>query len=377
MNILLLPDSFKGTLSSIEVCQIEKEEIQKIYPSFSLSAFPFSDGGEDCLSCFQYGLKGYEEVKTEVTSSHLKEKTNASYLIYQNKAIIESASAMGLYKTKEKNPLLTTTYGVGELISNAYERGIRDFIITLGGSSTNDGGAGMLSALRCSFLNKNGIPFIPTGGNLSEIEKIEEKDSFQKYLNCHFTLLCDVINPLLGEKGSTFTFAPQKGASKKDLPLLEQNMIHYSKRIAELTHQNLSSAPYSGACGGLTYGFLSFFHCDILAGAEAIYSLYNIEKILKNTDVIITGEGKTDFSSFDGKVISFLIKKAKEKRIPLIILSGFVDQKAKERLSNMKIEDVISINKYPDRLFEDIKKHAKEDLQKAIQTELCSILSKY
>lgn len=377
MNILLLPDSFKGTLSSIEVCQIEKEEIQKFFPSFSLITFPFSDGGEDCLSCFRYGLKEYEEIKIDVTSSHVNEKTNASYLIYQNKAIIESASAMGLYKTKEKNPLSTTTYGVGELISNAYERGIRDFIITLGGSSTNDGGAGMLSALGCSFLNREGVSFVPTGGNLIEINKIEEKDSFQKYLNCHFTLLCDVINPLLGKKGSTYTFALQKGASQKDLPFLEQNMIHYSKKITDLTHQNLSSAPYSGACGGLTYGFLSFFHCDIRPGAEAIYSLYNIEKVLKDTDVIVTGEGKTDLSSFDGKVVSFLIKKAKEKKIPLIILSGFVDQKAKEKLSSLKIQDVISINKNPSRLFEDIKKHAKEDLQKAIQTELCSILSKY
>jgi glycerate kinase len=358
MKILLIPDSFKGTLTSQEVINIIKMELSIKYPSACIVGYPFADGGEGSLACLKEVLSDYQEFHKEVIACELDNTRDASYLISNNKAIIDSSLVMGLPYSK-KNPFITTTYGVGQLILDALDKGSRKFIITIGGSSTNDGGAGMLSALGVTFYHQNKL-FIPTGGTLKDIDMVDTSHLDKRLKDCEFKILSDVTNPLLGSQGATYTYALQKGASKHDLPLLEEGMKHY----ASLLNNHKEEIPGSGAAGGLGYGFLSFLNSRIVSGAQEILNLYHFDERIADIDIVITGEGKTDASSLQGKCISVVAKHCQNKR--LILLSGYVDPRVYDSLKEIGFSEIYSIQQDTKKSFEEIKAHAEDDLKASV-----------
>jgi len=358
MKILLIPDSFKGTLTSQEVINIIKMELSIKYPSACIVGYPFADGGEGSLACLKEVLSDYQEFHKEVIACELDNTRDASYLISNNKAIIDSSLVMGLPYSK-KNPFITTTYGVGQLILDALDKGSRKFIITIGGSSTNDGGAGMLSALGVTFYHQNKL-FIPTGGTLKDIDMVDTSHLDKRLKDCEFKILSDVTNPLLGSQGATYTYALQKGASKHDLPLLEEGMKHYASLICSQKETKKGS----GAAGGLGYAFLSFFPSHLVSGAEEILRLYHYDERIKDVDMIITGEGKTDSSSLNGKCISIIAKHSQNKR--LVLLSGYVEKEVYDSLRNIGFNEIYSIQNDKNKTLEEIQAHAKEDLKASV-----------
>lgn len=358
MKILIIPDSFKGSLTSKEVTDIIHSALLEKYPSLTIEGLPFADGGEGSLSCLKEVLKEYQQQVVKVTGCQIGKTRSVPYLTYQNKAIIETALIMGLNQVIH-NPFITTTYGVGQVIHDALDRGIREFEITLGGSSTNDGGAGMLAALGVLFYHQDKT-FIPTGGTLNDIDQIDISHLDNRLKDCTFKILSDVTNSLLGPQGATYTFALQKGASKNQLPYLEEGMKHYASLICS----QKETKEGSGAAGGLGYAFLSFFPSHLVSGAEEILRLYHFDERIKDVDMIITGEGKTDSSSLNGKCISIIAKHSQNKR--LVLLSGYVEKEVYDSLRNIGFKEIYSIQKDKNKTLEEIQAHAKEDLKASV-----------
>ena len=364
MKILIISDSFKGSLSSVEVCSTLKEAILDSHPDFTVSCFPFSDGGEGFLDALELSLK--EKVRSKpcvITSSFLKEKIKRRYLISSShQAIIESAQCCSLVDVKErKNPLITTSYGIGEMIQDALNQGIRSFIITIGGTSTNDFGTGLVCALGVKFFNHSHQAFIPTGGNLNEIEDIDISSLDSRILESHFEIYADVNNPLLGENGATYTYGPQKGASKEDLVLLEKNMCHLNALIQKKYHIDVSSLPGAGAGGGIGASLLFFCKAEMKSGGEELFKLLDIDSQLKDTDLVITGEGKIDSTTLKNKCISILAKKCKEKRVPVLAIGGKIEENSKEGLQEMGVTSFLSLNTRVDK--EETIQKLKEVIQ--------------
>lgn len=362
MKVLILLDSYKETLSSIQASEIISLAIKEKYPKTSITIYPFADGGENTLDCFKYVFKKAKEKKIIVSSSCLSIKKEIEYLIYEDMAIIESAKIIGLEDTKIKNPFLTTTYGLGEVILDALDKNIRNFIITLGGTATSDGGAGMLSRLGIQFLNENDEVFIPTGGTLHQIKDISLTNIDPRLKECQFTLLSDVENPLLGKNGANYVFAKQKGAKDEDIPELEKNMAHYATKVSHFTKRDIASDAKMGAAGGLSFGFASFFKTKIELGGKKILSLYQIEGKIENYDLIITGEGKTDEQSFSGKCISIVSSIAKKHHVKVFLVSGYIEEDIKDKLKDIGVTDYLSIQKDKSKSFLEIKRDAKKDL---------------
>ena len=364
MKILLLPDSFKGTMSSIEVCQIIQSAFKKETDD-EIIAYPFGDGGENTLDCFEYVLKDSQKIKKRFTSPY-SEKKESGYLVKGNTAIIESAKVIGLQQENKRNPLIASTYGLGEMIKDALDHKVSSIIITLGGSCTNDGGAGMLCALGMKFYDSENKPFIPTGGTLAKIQNIDVSQLDKRLEHCRFTLLSDVNNPLLGNNGASFVFARQKGADDAEIPVLEENMKAYSEKIQSFTHKDIVQNPGMGAAGGLSFAFASFFDYEICSGAKKILELYKIEDKIDDIDLIITGEGRTDISSFDGKCIQIVSGLAKRHAVKVLLISGYIEKDVIPKLKENGIEEYISIQENKDKEFAEIRKHAKEDLYDAV-----------
>ncbi len=362
-KIIIVPDSFKGTLNSVEVCDIIESTLKEKYPQYDLVSLPFADGGENTLECFKKALPSSQIKEISLLDANFKER-NVPYLRYENSVIFESAKLIGLPLTSIKNPKETSTFGIGEFISKMLDIGVTSFIITLGGSSTNDGGAGLLSALGVRFYHGQDT-FIPVGKTLHHIDRIDLLAMDKRLQNASFKLLSDVKNPLLGEKGATYTFAKQKGAKPEDLKQLEANMMHYKEKMKNAFKDDHSSLEGSGAAGGLGFAF-SYLRSKFFSGGEFILNLYHFDSLLNNALFIITGEGKTDVSSFDGKAISCLYDHAKKANVPLIILSGFIDHDTKERLAKLGISKAISIYEKEIVDISEILPFVKEDLRQAV-----------
>lgn len=372
MKILILPDSFKGTMSSLTVAEIIKEEFQEAYPDAEILAFPFADGGENTMDCFRKIWKDSMTQSLIIPDPALKTMIASEYIITQDTAVIESAKAIGLDKTSEHNPFVTTSYGLGLLILDALKKGIHSFLVTLGGSCSNDGGAGMLSALGYRFYNKDHQRIFPEKDGISDIASIHDTD-IGCLAKATFQIYSDVCNPLLGENGATYRFARQKGAKECDLPILEEHMNRFKETTIQFTGKDCSKIAGSGAAGGLGYAFLSYFKSTIVSGAESILSLYHLDGLLSDCDLIVTGEGRTDVSSLEGKCISVIAKKAKSRRIPLLLVSGSIEEDIIPKLDELGYHDRIAVSDSK-RSYEDIIKNPEDDLRKAVKGYLsCSI----
>lgn len=330
MNIVVAIDSFKGSLSSIEAGESIREGIHKAIGHANVQVRPLADGGEGTVEALALGMKGRIE-KVNVTGP-LGEMVEAGYGIIDEikTAVIEMSSAAGitLVEEKKRNPLNTTTYGVGELIKDAIEKGCRNFIVGIGGSATNDGGIGMLQALGFEFLdaNRSQVPFGAKG--LSLIEKISDENVLSQLKECIFKVACDVTNPLCGELGCSAVFGPQKGASPDMITEMDSWLSDYAKLTQEkYPNANMNQAG-TGAAGGLGFAFLSYMNATLESGVKIILEETKLESYIKDADIVVTGEGRLDGQTVMGKAPIGVAQMAKKYGKKVIAFSGCVTDDA-------------------------------------------------
>ncbi len=322
MKIVIAIDSFKGSLSSIDAGNAVSKGIKRVYHNSDIIVRPIADGGEGTVDAVISALNG--EIRTVNVNDPLCRPIKARYGIADNTAFIEMAEASGitLVSPEERNPLNTTTYGTGELIKDAIEQGIRSFVIGIGGSATNDGGVGMLSALGFEFLDKHGrnVPFGAKG--LENLHEISTRNVIKELKECTFKVACDVKNPLCGENGCSAIFGPQKGATSDMIEKMDKWLDSY----AILTKQIITSAdqnfPGSGAAGGLGFALLSYLGATLTPGIDLIIEATKLEDKIKNADIVITGEGRLDGQSCMGKAPIGVAKLAKKYGKPVIAFAG-------------------------------------------------------
>lgn len=330
MNIVVAIDSFKGSLSSTEAGNIVKNAALKLGPSDNVIVRPLADGGEGTVEALSSGVKG-ELIELEVTGP-LFEKVTAKYFIMaeNNTAVIEMASAAGLTLIEEnkRNPLKTTTFGVGELILDAIEKGCRRFIIGIGGSATNDGGIGMLGALGYNFLDEKGKIVTLNGEGLKDIKSICTDNVNPILKKCIFRVACDVTNPLCGELGCSKVFAPQKGADSETVEKMDLWLKNYSSVVEKALKNAYSNYPGAGAAGGLGFAFKSFLNAQLNLGVKIILEETKLEEYIKNADMVVTGEGRLDYQTAMGKAPIGVAELSKKHNKKVIAFAGSVTDDA-------------------------------------------------
>ncbi|MFN4226860.1 MAG: glycerate kinase [Candidatus Ratteibacteria bacterium] len=327
MKIVICPNSFKGCLNSVKVAKIIQGEIKKLIPSAKIINFPIADGGDGTLEVLKSIIGGkFIEIRA---SDPLLRKINTRYIKKQKNAYIEMAkvSGLALLKENEKNPLKTTTYGLGQLILDAIEKKCRNIYIGVGGSATNDGGIGALTALGFKFIDKKGKVIFPgMGVNLLNIKEVQYPYNYERLKKIKFIILSDVKNPLYGKNGAAYVYGPQKGADRKIVKILDEGLRNYAKIIKKYTDLKVNQIKGSGAAGGVVAGFVSFLNAKVVSGIEEILKIGNFEEKIKNANLIITGEGKIDRQTFYGKGVGVILKYSERYKIPTIVLAGIIDK---------------------------------------------------
>lgn len=336
MKTVIAIDSLKGSLSSEEAGNAIKDGIKRVFPNCDIVVKALADGGEGTIEALTFGNNGI--IKNVVVSGPGEEKVNASYGITNSgkTAVIEIAKAAGinLVSDKDKNPLKTTTYGVGELIKDAINNGIRDFIVGIGGSVTNDCGIGMLSALGWKFIDKNKKCVPPNGGGLKDILLIDDTNVISELKECKFVIACDVTNPLCGQNGASHIYGKQKGADEKMRYELDANCKHFAGLVKATYGIDNENVAGTGAAGGLGYGFITFLNGELKSGIKIVLEQISIEDDIKDADYVVTGEGRIDFQTSMGKAPAGVAELAKKYGAVVIGLSGCIGEGANECNAN-------------------------------------------
>lgn len=364
---IVVSDSFKGSLTSSEICKIARKTVPQFFPEAELVTIPMADGGEGTVDCLISAL-GAEPV-TAVVSGPYTEEIEAKYAIYGGSAIIEMASCAGLPLVGDrKNPALTTTYGVGELIRHAVDNGARHIFLGLGGSCTNDGGCGCAAALGVNFYNDMGESFIPCGATLKDIERIDASAAKQYLEGVGITVMCDVENPMFGPNGAAYVFGPQKGADEAMCRMLDEGLVHLNNVIRECLGLDLANIQCAGAAGGMGAGIIAFLGGTICPGIDAILALTQFDKQLEGCDLVISGEGKLDDQSFNGKVISGIAGRTAPREIPLYLIVGIAEP-VKVNTLEYGISAIFETNREHEP-FEDILPYADIMYREALEAAL-------
>ncbi len=341
-TILIAPDKFKNSISAIEFCNICSNCLKSYNSKLLIKQFPLADGGDGTVEIIKYYIHG--KLINAKVSDPLNRTIEAFYLYNTTTqaAYIEMAEASGLnlLNKNELNPLITSTTGTGELILDALKKGAKNIILGIGGSSTNDAGCGMASSLGYRFYDTEGHLFTPKGESLHKIATIDNSHVHPLLKQATFQIACDVENPIYGKKGAAYIYAPQKGANAKMVEQLDLGLRHFSALIEKEYQINLQNINGSGAAGGLGGGASVFLNAQLIKGIELIMNLSKIQECIPSSDFIITGEGKLDDQTLQGKVIHGLIKQAKNKKI--IVICG-QNNLTREQIKNAGIEKVYSI----------------------------------
>lgn len=330
MKVVIAIDSLKGSLSSMEAGMAIKDGILAAKPDAEVIVKPLADGGEGTTDALIEGMNG-ERIDLTVTGPmHTPVDAYYGYLKDTNTAVMEMASAAGitLVPDSEKNPLLATSYGVGEMINDAIQRGCRNFIIGIGGSVTNDGGIGMLKALGVRFLDENDEDAGEGGQALAKVARIDVSGMNPLLKECHIQVACDVNNPLCGENGSTYVYGPQKGVTEDMKKTLDEAMAHFARVTSETLENDYMNTPGAGAAGGLGYAFLAYTGAALTPGIELILDAVGLEEELSGADVVVTGEGRLDFQTAMGKAPVGVAKLAKKYNAKVIAFAGSVTKEA-------------------------------------------------
>ena len=362
MKFILIPDSFKGTLSSEQICEIAKEKVEKHFPDAETACVPVADGGEGSVDAFLTALGG-SKVSVTVKNPYFEDMESYYGVIHEGKtAVIEMASCAGLPLVEDrKNPKLTTTYGVGQLILAAAESGVEKIIVGLGGSSTNDGGCGAAAAVGIKFYDKDGKEFVPTGGTTADIAKIDVSGRAKVLDQVEIVTMCDIDNPMYGPTGASYIFGPQKGADEAMVEELDAGIKNLSRVIAEATGEDISQVPGTGAAGAMGAGMIAFFGSRLQMGIQTVLDTVNFDEMIKDADYIFTGEGKLDSQSLRGKVVIGIAERAKKQNKNVIAVVGGADDSEIDKAYEMGVTAVFPINRLPQD-FSISRHHSKENL---------------
>lgn len=346
-KILLIPDSFKGTMSSKQICDIMERAIHLHYPDTEVISIPVADGGEGSVDAFLSAIGG--EKRTVAVKGPYFEEMEAFYGVVDDgkTAVIEMAACAGLPLVGDnRNPLKTTTYGVGQLMAQALADGCTKIIMGLGGSATNDGGCGAASALGVKFLNSNGAEFVPVGGTLCDISRIDTTGLNPMLKNVEIVTMCDIDNPLYGETGAAYIFGPQKGATPEVVKELDNGLKHLAQVVKNELKLDAADADGkgAGAAGGMGYGMAVFFGSKLQMGIETVLDAVKFEELLQDTSLVFSGEGKIDTQSLRGKVVIGVAKRTKAANVPLIAVVGDIGDNI-EAAYDAGVSAVFSINR--------------------------------
>lgn len=375
MKVVIAIDSFKGCMSSRELSVCIEEGIKVVYPDVVIEACEVADGGEGTLQAMVNNTNG--NIVTCKVHDPLMREIEAQYGILGDgkTAVIEMASSSGLplVSIEKRNPLVTTTFGVGELIQDAVAKGCREFIVGIGGSATNDAGVGMLQALGYQFLDKLGVEVGLGGGELGKIQCIDTSKVVPELKSCHFLIACDVDNPMYGVRGAAQIYSRQKGATEAMVLLLDENVKHFATIIEKHVGKDIAHINGTGAAGALGGGFLAFLNATLRSGIEIVLDTIHFEEKIKNADFVITGEGKIDAQSLMGKVISGISKLTQKHKVPLLALAGHVEDDAKDA-HQYGVDAIFSIMNYPMTLGDAMQKENTQKLMKQSVEEIFRLI---
>lgn len=361
-KVILIPDSFKGTMSSSDICQIMRSVILEHYPDCEVVSIPVADGGEGSVDAFLDAVGG-KKVYKEVTGPYPGEKVQGYYgILPDNVAVIEMAAAAALPMVGErKNPAKTTTYGVGELMIDAARKGVRKIILGLGGSATNDAACGLASACGISFYNAKGEKFTPLGESMDEVARIDTSTMDEELKKIEIVTMCDIDNPFYGPEGAPAIYGPQKGADEEMVKVLDQKMRVLSEVMKRNCGVDVQSIPGSGAAGGMGGGMAAYFKSKLQMGIETVLETVHFDDLLEGTDFVYTGEGKIDGQSLRGKVVIGVARKAKAKGVKVIAIVGDIGDDI-ENAYTEGVTGIFSINRVAVP-YKEAKVRAKSDLR--------------
>jgi glycerate kinase len=363
MKVLIAPDKFKGSLSAMEVCNAIESGIHKFDASIKTIKHPLADGGEGTLAI----LQNYFELKTilVVVKDPLFRSTIAPYRHNEDTAFIEMANASGLLMVEEnkRDCSNSTSFGTGQLIQDALKRGFRKIILFIGGSATNDGGIGMAAALGYKFYSKEGEEINPVGKELIRIDRIENEELPFELNDLHFTVVCDVKNPLYGANGAAHVYAAQKGASEAEIEQLDLGLRNFSQQVEKYLGQNMADLPGAGAAGGMGAGAVCFLNAKIQSGIDFVMEQTGFDTLVgSKIDLIITGEGSVDKQTIEGKVIKGISERAREHQIPFSILAGVVKDAAliEDNLKPYSVQSIMDLGVTVDDAIDNAAAHLNE-----------------
>ncbi len=373
MKVIVAMDSFKGSLTSLEAGNSVKEGILEVFPYTNICVLPLADGGEGTLDAVMW-LKNGKKQNVQVKDALLRTISAEYGILNSNTAFIEIAKVVGLpmLKKEERNPLITSSYGIGEMIVDAIKNGCQHFYIALGGSSTNDGGFGMLRALGYRFLKQNHQE-ITTLDGLLELASIDDQNVDSHLLKCDYILLSDVKNPLLEENGCSYVFGVQKGATEAQQAHLDAILTQFSKVVTQQYQSDFHLLEGSGAAGGLGFAFLAFFKAKCVSGSEWILKEMHLEEEIQDADYVITGEGKIDQQTLMGKGPNAVASLAKKYHKPVFGFGGSVEESLYHQVSNFDglyaiIDHPFSMNDLKKEVAEsNIKRTVKKVFQKILK----------
>lgn len=360
-KVVLIPDSFKGTISSQEVCEIVARQVLRFHPEAEVISIPVADGGEGTVDCFLLSQPG-ERVSAQVKGPYFEDITADYALLDGGKtAVVEIASCAGLPMVDgRKNPKMTTTYGFGQLILDAARRGATRIVAALGGSCTNDCACGMAAALGVAFYNEAGEPFIPTGGTLRDIWRIDRSGLANELSGVEIVAMCDIDNPMYGATGAAYVFGPQKGADGAMVEELDQGLRHLSQVLIRDLGVDVAQLPGAGAAGAAGAGVVAFLGGSLEKGIDVVLDAVKFEELIADADLIFTGEGKLDTQSIRGKVVVGVSRRAKDSGVPVIAIVGDVGDGI-GAVYDLGVSAVFSTNQIAVP-FEEARLRAKEDL---------------
>ncbi|CAA7602481.1 glycerate 3-kinase [Acididesulfobacillus acetoxydans] len=366
MRIVVAPDSYKGCLSALSAARAMERGVKRVFPEGRVEVIPMADGGEGTVDAV-LAAAGGEKVKLTV-SDPLGRPVEAVYgLLDQGRtAVIEMAAASGLplLTAEERNPLVTTTRGTGELIKDALDKGVGKILIGIGGSATNDGGAGMAQALGAKLLDARGLALGPGGAELARLTGIELADLHPRVQDVEFEVACDVQNPLCGPQGASAVYGPQKGATAEMVRELDQALANWGRVLGQVQGRDLLGLPGGGAAGGLGAGLVGLLGASLRSGSEIVLEAAGAREKMAGADLVLTGEGKTDFQTGFGKVPAGVAAYARQAGVPVLVLSGAVEGDP-NLLAAAGIEACLSIAEGPTSLGEALSR-AEAQLERAV-----------
>ena len=333
MKIVVAPDSFKGTMSAVEVANTICETGKKEYQNLEFVSLPVGDGGEGTMECLIAACNGKKN--SLMVEGPLGEQVEAHYGILPDQTVIfemAEASGLNLLRPEQYNPMKTSTYGTGQLLQYAMKQGLSKMILCIGGSATNDGGMGALQALGIKFFDQYQQELRGCGENLIKIESIDLSDFVMNNMDFQLTILCDVVNPFTGENGATMIYGPQKGATSAMVQELEAGMIHFQKLLSKMVGGDYLILPGTGAAGGLGGALQVFCKGTLISGIDAVLEQTGFEQLIQDADAVITGEGKVDHQTLNGKVVYGVLKRCKAQNVPVYVLAGTAGEGASRLL---------------------------------------------